>query len=74
MVHDRSISEFKLNFFFYESCTDEAVSRRKVASGRRVPSAIGPWLMLEICNLCETLLVPVLIYRSQMIWKEEVRD
>ena len=35
---------------------------------------LGPWLMLGICSLHVTLLVPVLMHDSEtMLWKERSR-
>ena len=61
-----------------ESGTDGAECSMKVASGRRMTSAIRPLvngrdLQLECARvLHETLLVPVLMYGSEtMLWKEK---
>ena len=64
-----------------ESGTDETEWSRKVASGRRVPGAIGSLvnaksLQLECARvLQESLLVPVLTYGSETtIWREKERS
>ena len=64
----------------YESGADRTEYSRKVASGRRMPSAIRVLinardLQLECARvLHETLLVPVLTYGSEtMLWEEKER-
>ena len=55
-----------------ESGIDEEKCSRKMANGRRVAGLLGLWLMLEVCSLHESLLMPVLRYGSEkMIWREE---
>ena len=72
------VSEFKyLRCVLNESGTNEAECRRQVESGRRVASAImslvnDRGLQLECVRvLHKTLLVPVLMYGSETMMREE---
>ena len=70
-----------MGFVLDESGTDGAEFSRKVASGRRVASAIRSLinarnLQLECASLLhETMLVPVLMCGSEtMLWREKERS
>ena len=72
--------EFKyLGCVLDESRTDEAECIRKVGSGRRVTGAIkflvnARSLQLECAKvLHESMLVPILTYGSETIWRERSR-
>ena len=75
------VSEFKyLGCVLDKAGTDEAECSRNVASGRRVAGAIRSLvnardLQIKCARvLHETLLVPVLVYGSEiMLWKEKER-
>ena len=76
------VSEFKyLGCILDESGTDEAECSKKVASGRKVASAISSLvnarsLQLECARVLHgSLLVPVLTYGSEtIIWREKEKS
>ena len=80
-IHLEHVSEIKyLGCVLDESGTDGAECSRKVVSGRMVASVIRSLvnardLQLECARVWhETLLVPSLMYGSEMLWKEKERS
>ena len=72
------VSEFKYLGIINKSGTDDADCRRKVASGRKVASAIRSQVNNEVCSLRvlhKALFVLILLYGSEtMIWRERERS